>query len=217
MKCLKLRLMKIRELIVVVALVLVANVAVGQESSDVWLQFAQELRASNDSLQTIRCSFTQTRSMAMLVNDVKKSGKFYYKQPGRTLLAYDDGDFIRMTPAMFEMSTAGRLTRIKVSANPMMGEMNRILAACIAGDVDQITAGFDVTLTRNSAECVVCLTPQSKRAASRMAKMELAFDLNDMSLARLKMVEPSGDYTQYNFYDKKFNATVDDSLFEIER
>ena len=52
---------------------------------------------------------------------------------------------------------------------------------------------------------------------SKIDRIVLHFDSRDMSLNLLKLEETSGDYIMYEFYQKKFNGTVDDNLFYIAK
>ena len=58
--------------------------------------FEEALLAKSRTMQTICCRFEQTQSLAVLAREVTKQGRFYYVQPDRLALLFDDGDYIRL-------------------------------------------------------------------------------------------------------------------------
>ena len=196
-----------------ILLLFTAITAIAQETtlSDT---FRKELRAKNEGITSIKCRFVQTREVAVLANVVEKGGTFYFLQQGNILLAFDDGDYIKMTSELFEMKTGGSISRAKVSSNPMLKNLSSVLSACMVGDLEQMTKGFTFGLESTDSEWVVSLVPQRGKAASKISRIEIRFDRRDMSLNVLRMEERSGDYTMYRFEQKQFNVTIDNELFK---
>ncbi len=116
----------------------------------------------------------------------------------------------------FRITSAGKTNTVKMSSNPMLREMKRIISACMTADVESLKAGFTTQLSQTGAEYILKLAPAARRSKGYVAAIVLHFDKRDMSLNILRMEEPSGDYTQYEFSNKKFNGPVPDALFAIE-
>lgn len=180
------------------------------------VQFARELSEKCSGVERIVCAFVQTRSSAALARNVEKPGRYYFMQPYNVLLAFDDGDYIKITETLFEMKQNGSLTRTKVAANPMLRSMNRMLAACLSGDAAQITAGFDAGIDADGDAYRMVLLPKAGRGGRRAATIRLTFDRANMALRQMRMEEPGGDFLQYDFTDVHYNAAVDPALFDIE-
>lgn len=206
--------MKIKSLILI-SFILLSSLANAQHAN-LHQQFEHELKSKNSNVTSIQCMFTQTREMAVLANTVKKSGEFYYMQPSNLLLSFRDGDYIKMTATMFEMKTGSNISSTKVSSNPMLKNLNSVLSACVVGDFEKMVRGFDINVELSQSEWIVTMTPQKGKAASKISRVVLNFNKKDMSLNILKMEEKSGDYTMYRFFDKKFNGSVDNNLFNIQ-
>lgn len=206
--------MKVRSLLTIISVV-ICSVAVQAQESALLQSFTQELKANSDRISTIRCTFTQTRSVAVLAKDVVKAGDFYFAKPNRMLLAFNDGDHIKMTEEWFEMKSKGSVNAMKVSANPMLKNLNAILSACMIGDIEQMLRGFDASVESSAKEWLVRMTPMRGKASSKVSQIELRFNKGDMSLNSMKMIEKTGDYTLYRFSNKSFNKAVDAELFNI--
>ncbi len=206
--------MKVKYILFTIALVFSASVFAQNSINP---EFEQELKTKNENVTSIECSFTQTREMSVLANVVKKDGDFYFHRPANMLIAFKDGDYIKMNEAWFEIKTGGNVSTTKISSNPMLRNLSSILSACIVGDFGQMTKGFAINPEETSTEWILTMSPQRGKAASKLSNIVLHFDKIDMSLNVLRMEEKSGDYTMYEFRDKKFNTNINRNLFQIAK
>lgn len=175
--------------------------------------FQSELRKKNETVTSIKCSFTQNRESSFLAKPVVKDGVFYFMKPNNMLLSFNDGDYIKMSSEWFEMKTVGNITSTKVTSNPMLKKLDAILSACVVGDFDKMSNGFAVKYEQTTTEWIITLTPQRGKAASKISNIIIVFDKSNMSLNLLRMEEKSGDYTAYAFSNKLFNVTLDTMIF----
>lgn len=180
-------------------------------------KFAQELQQKSSHVNSIKCQFTQTRAASFLAENVEKSGTFYFKIPENILLSYADGDYIIMTDDWFKMKTASQVNKMKIASNPMLRNLKSILSACIHGDLSKLTKDFEISVTSIPTGWELIMKPKKKRVAAKLSQIILNFEKDNMSLNLMKMMEKSGDYTEYKFYDKKFNVAIEDSLFSITK
>ena len=165
-------------------------------------QFQTELQEKNEDVVSIKCRFKQTRQVSYLASAVEKEGDFTFTKPNDILLAFDDGDYIKMTTEYFEMKTAGNVVKTKVNSNPMLKNLSSILSTCVLGDFDKMNKNFAVDIKQNQTEWTVTLTPMQNKVAAKISNIIISFDKADMSLNLLKMIEKSGDYTAYTFTNK---------------
>ncbi len=192
--------MKIKQIIL--SLMFVLSLACYAQNTDVEKLFQTELQEKNEDVIAIKCRFKQIRQVSYLAEPAVKEGDFAFTKPNDILLAFDDGDYIKMTSEYFEMKTAGNVAKTKVSSNPMLKNLSSILSTCVLGEFDKMSAGFNVEIEQQAKEWIVNLTPKQSKMAAKISNIIIAFNKADMSLNLLKMVEKSGDYTAYNFTDK---------------
>lgn len=197
----------------IISLLIPFNIVSAQTDETLLVEFEKELMDKSVDIQTIVCDFVQTRSMSVLAEDAVEKGRFYYSRPENILLSFADGDYIKMTESVFQMKDKGSVSEMKVSSNPMLSSLSRLLSSCMTGDIKQMTKGFKMDVSLEDGKYIVNLVPSRKGSAARMGKMVLAFDRKDMSLCLLKMEENSGDYTQYEFFNKEFNSVLESDLF----
>lgn len=205
----------IRYILLTIALLL--GYTVSAQKVSIQGQFENELKLKNESVETIKCHFSQTREMSVLQNVVQEDGTFYFQRPGNMLLLFSDGDYIKMTEEWFEMKTGENATTTKVSSSPTLRNLNTILSACVMGNFEQMVRGFSIDVELKGNEWVAVMVPQRGKASSKISQILLHFDRETMSLNILKMLEKNGDYTMYSFSDKKFNVAIDGKLFKIAK
>lgn len=192
--------MKIK--LIIVSLMFILGISTYAQETSVQQLFQIQLQEKNSDIISINCRFKQTRQVSYLANPAVKEGDFSFTKPNDILLAFDDGDYIKMTSEYFEMKTAGNVAKTKVNANPMLKNLSSILSTCVLGDFEDMSAGFDVDIKQSEAEWVATLTPKQSKVAAKISSIIISFDKSDMSLNLLKMVEKSGDYTAYTFTNK---------------
>lgn len=175
-------------------------------------RFEEELAAKSREIRTIACRFEQVRKSAVLKDEVRKTGLFHCKRPGRMRLLFADGDRITMNGSDFLLVESGRKTVMKMQSNPMLRELQRLLEACMTADMERLTTGFVPTLRETEKQYELTLAPRRK---NRLQEIVLHFAKKDMSLDELRMNQTSGDYLLYRFSDKRFDEPVVDEWFEI--
>lgn len=179
-----------------------------QENSCNDKEFINELESKVSKIQTITCKFIQTQSMSVLSNKVNKKGIFYYQRPEQLLLSFNNGDYIKMTSEDFQMKNGDKINRMRVESNPMLRELKNILSACMTGEIMNSSKDFQHELKKEELKYIIRMTPKKKRLASKIKEITLEFDRRDMCLNKMRMTQPNGDYTLYEFFDKELNTQI---------
>ncbi len=179
--------------------------------------FAERLKTTSAATRSIECDFTLTRTMSIMASEVTSEGRFYYLREAGISLEFTRpaGDLITMGRERFRIVSAGRATTVKVESNPMLRQLQRMLTACMTGDVEMLRAGAELTFADGGDTFTVTITPTDRRARGMVRLVTLIFEKRNMSLTTLRMEESSGDVSQYRFFDKRFNGEIDPSRFDI--
>lgn len=179
-------------------------------------EFADRLARRSAGINTIVCDFVETRHVSVLAQPVVRKGRFFYKREGNICLLYDApaGDMIVMSGGRFKMVTGGKKTVVGMNSNPMLRQMNGMFAACMTGDVGLLETGAKTTYSQNGSEYMVEIVPSRGQSRAAVSRIILSFDRDDMTLDRMRLDEPGGDYTLYEFNGKRFNEEVDDDWFD---
>jgi outer membrane lipoprotein-sorting protein len=202
-----------RKLICLLAVLLCAVAATEARDAD----FAERLKTASAATKTIECDFTLTRTMSFMASDVVSEGRFYYLRGAGISLDFTKpaGDLITMGRERFRIVSAGKTSIVRLDSNPMLKQLQRMLTACMTGNVEMLGEGSTLTFEDEGRCFVVTLTPTDRRARNMIKLITLTFEKQNMSLITLRMEEVSGDISQYRFFNKKFNEETDPSRFEV--
>ncbi len=192
---------------------LVATTAAKAQEAD----FAERLKTVSAATRAIECDFTLTRTMSIMTSDVVSEGRFcYLREAGISLdFTRPAGDQITMGRERFRIVSSGKTSVVKVDSNPMLRQLQRMLTACMTGNVDMLREGSELIFKDEGANFVVSITPSDRRARGMVKLITLTFEKENMSLVTMRMDETSGDSSQYEFYNKKFNGEIDPARFNV--
>lgn len=172
--------------------------------------FRQQLERMAGAVQTIQSDFIQEKHLSVLSNQITSKGSFSfrkenyirweYNQPYRYLIILN-GEQIFMKDESGEKE-------YDIESNRMFQEMNKFISGCIQGDILKDDADFRIEYLENENEYYVALEPNSKTLHDMLNEVQIAFDKKDLTVDRITMVEPGGDFTRIDFVNKVLNADI---------
>ena len=73
---------------------------------------------------------------------------------------------------------------------------------------------FEMTFAKSGNSTLVKLLPNDKTLLKYVSEIHLYFDA-DSVVERVKLIEPSKDYTEILFNNKKLNTKIDEANFKM--
>ena len=179
--------------------------------------FRMELMSKTSALTTIQAKFVQTKFLSVFSREMKSEGRFYWQKTDKICLDYH-------TPVAYEIVingdkiktvNAGKASVIDTKGSPMMDQMSALITSCMTGDLTRLGSDFAVTIEESAADYRLTIVPKSKTVRAYIDKMVILLNRKDLSVNRLIMYENASDYTMYDFTDKKFNAEIPQTVFNM--
>ena len=96
---------------------------------------------------------------------------------------------------------------MSLTANKMMTQMQDMLTACMIGDLSKMSSDYKLEYFENDS--------YYKAIQAYISEIEIYLDKKDMSVYKLRLSETATNYTEYEFYNKRFNALKDETKFSI--
>ena len=168
------------------------------------------------SLRSLQGDFTQTRRLSYMDDDMRTTGKLYFKAPDRIRWEY-------VTPKPYviifddqNMYTVenGRTKTTKLVANRRMQGLNDLLAGSLRGG-DLLDEGrFTISYFREQNNYTAILAPKDKGLSRYVRQVELAFDGTSLLLTTVTLTDPAGDSTRLAFTNQRKDEPVADSIFQ---
>lgn len=176
-------------------------------------RLAQEAREVN----SIESDFTQIKFLDVFDEKVTSKGKFFYKKSNKICMEYvrPMNYLIVINDNKLKIVSDGKKSIMNLSSNKMMNEMQDMLTACMIGDLSKISSNYELNYFEDGKYYLVKIRPISKTIQAYITGIQIYLDKKDMSVHKLILSETATNYTEYEFYNKKFNSLKDETMFTI--
>ena len=171
--------------------------------------FENRLAKEAQTMQSIESDFTQVKYLDILDEKVTSKGKLRmeYAQPVNYLIVIND--------SRLKIVSDGKKSVMSLTANKMMNQMQDMLTACMIGDLSKMSSDYKLEYFENDSYYIVKIKPVNKAIQAYISEIEIYLDKKDMSVYKLRLSETATNYTEYEFYNKRFNALKDETKFSI--
>lgn len=180
-------------------------------------EFEKRLSNEAQTVQSIESEFTQVKYLDVFDEKVTSKGKFYYRKSNKICMEYARpmNYQIVINGPRLKIVSDGKKSIMNLSSNKMMNQMQDMLTACMIGDLSKMTANYQLGYLEDAHHYLVKIKPVSKAVRAYIAGIEIYLDKKDMSVHKLKLSETDTNYTEYEFYNKKFNSLKDETKFSV--
>ena len=153
----------------------------------------------------------------ILDEKVTSKGKFYYQKSGKIRMEYAQpvNYLIVINDSRLKIVSDGKKSVMSLTANKMMNQMQDMLTACMIGDLSRISSDYKLEYFENDSYYIVKIKPVNKAIQAYISEIEIHLDKKDISVYKLRLSETATNYTEYEFYNKRFNALKDETKFSI--
>lgn len=167
------------------------------------------------SMQTMKCSFVQQKTMAMLMEPTVSKGVMYYVSPDKMRWEY-------IEPYQFALVFNGeKIIRIKEGKAEVLdanqGKMYKSLAdlmiGCVVGNKLFDASAFDMVFYDEGSFWKMEMTPKRRDMKRMISQLVFYFDKTKSIVSQVEYRESNGDTTMIRFEDVQMNEVVEMSLF----
>lgn len=172
-----------------------------------------KVKARADKTQSISSDFTQYKHLDFLSNDIESTGKLSFKAPNTVKWEYVE-PFVYSVLFKGEtlyINNEGDKSNVDIGSNKLFKELNVLITSSIKGDM--FTAEhFSISYFKKAKNSVVHFAPKDQKLAEFIKIFHITFNsIGDV--LEVKMIEPSGDYTQIIFSNRVVNKAIPDAVF----
>ncbi|HLV43248.1 MAG TPA: outer membrane lipoprotein carrier protein LolA [Brumimicrobium sp.] len=175
--------------------------------------FKERVEKETASLNTLRTDFEQSKHMAFLSNDIQSLGKMYLNADGTLKWEYTSPNVYSV---IFKNNTIlindnGKKSTVS-GEQDMFKKINHLISGSVSGKLFD-DKEFDINYFKSRSNVLVKLIPNSKTLKKYISEVILYFPQKDATVSKVKLIEPSGDYTLITFLNKELNVKIDPSIF----
>jgi outer membrane lipoprotein-sorting protein len=180
--------------------------------------FRQKLTTVTAGIKTIESDFTQEKKLSILSNTLVSKGNFCFRRENNIRWEY-------LQPYKYMIIISQDKIYIKeekdqkqydIQSNKMFREMNKFISGCIQGDILENEKDYKIGYFEDSHNFFVTLVPVAEKMRQMLNEIQIWFDRTDLTVARIRMMEPGGDYTKIDFVNKKLNTDIPVEKFSFK-
>ena len=176
-----------------------------------------KIESMSKATNSIESDFTQEKNLSMLSEKIISKGYFVFKKDNLLRWEYNSPSkyLIVINKEKIMIKDEKKTSKYDMNSNKVFKEINDIMLSCVQGTIFK-SKKFKTQYFENEKFYKLELLPQDKNMKNSFKKINLYFDKNVTSVAKLEMIESSDDSTLLDFSNKKLNAPVAETLFILK-
>ncbi|MDF2449145.1 MAG: outer rane lipoprotein carrier protein LolA [Bacteroidota bacterium] len=177
----------------------------------------QKIEHMSKTTSSIESDFIQEKNLSMLSEKVTSKGHFIFKKDNLLRWEYSSPSkyLIVINKDKVLIKDEKKTTRYDMNSNKVFKEINDIMLSCVQGTIFK-SQKFKTHYFENEKFFKLELIPQVKTMKETFKKINLYFDKNVTSVAKMEMIENNDDLTSLDFSNKKLNAAVSETIFTVK-
>ncbi|PLX10411.1 MAG: hypothetical protein C0597_16765 [Marinilabiliales bacterium] len=176
-----------------------------------------DLSRLTENTTSIQSEFIQEKHLSFLTENIVSKGKFYFKSPNKLRWEYSEPFeyMIVFNDKNIIIKDEEKISSFDTESNKMFSEINNMMIGTIQGNLFKDSERFNVQYFENANQYLLELDPKSSEMKSMIKTIKIYIDKSSISVAKIKMIESSDDYTSIDFKNRKLNEIINDSKFEL--
>ena len=173
----------------------------------------KQVQEQAQNTQTMKVDFVQLKHMDFLSNDIETSGNLAFKKPNLVKWQYTNPFkySVLFKDKTLYIDDDGKKSDVNLSSNKLFGQLNNFIVNSITGDLFQENE-FEITYFKTNEENEVVFVPRDSKLRKYLSQFYIFFN-NEAFVTKIKMVEPSGDYTTILFSNRYINKPIGNEVF----
>lgn len=175
--------------------------------------FKQKIEKETQALTSIQTDFIQSKHLAFLSNDIESKGIMYLLADGTLKWAYHTPNqySIIFKNNQILIDDNGKKSNVS-GGNEVFNKISHLISGSVSGKLFN-DKEFDVVCYKDGDEIVAHLTPNDKTLKKYIKVVYLYFKKDESTVSKVRLVEPSEDYTLITFVNKQLNVKINPSVF----
>lgn len=196
---------------------LVAQIPAGYKQVKDTLAFKQKMEAQSKLVNTIESDFTQEKYLSVMSEKIITKGHFLFKKVNMLRWEYTTPlkYLIAINKDKMYIKDNGKVSKYDINSNKMFKSINEMMVNTVQGNL-LTSKDYKAKYYENEKFYLLELTPLQKGAKDFLKVIQLYIDKTDYAVVKVKMIEPSDDYTMIDFSNRKTNQPIGDEKFIVK-
>lgn len=180
-------------------------------------EIKQKITNTSAEINSLSSNFTQEKHLTMMEEILISKGNFQYKKENMVRWTYTQPiDYaIILNENHFVILNDGKASSFDISSSKMFSEINQMIVMAIKGNFLE-SKEFSSEFFENTQFYKIALSPLNGQVAKMLINIEIYFNKSDMSVQKVKFIEPGDDFTLIIFSERKLNSDIPDNIFTLK-
>jgi outer membrane lipoprotein-sorting protein len=181
------------------------------------IAFKQKMEAQSKLTNTIESDFTQEKYLSVMSENIISKGHFYFKKTNMLRWEYTSpySYLIAINKDKMFIKDNGKVNKYDINSNKMFKSINEMMVATVQGNLLN-NKDYRPKYFESDKFFLIELTPVQKATKDFLKNIYLYISKTDYSVEKVKMTEPSDDYTSIDFTNRKTNQPIADEKFTVK-
>jgi outer membrane lipoprotein-sorting protein len=199
------------------ALSLTAQISAGFKPVKDTVAFKQKMEAQSKLVNSLESDFTQEKYLSVMSEKIITKGHFQFKKVNMLRWEYTDPlkYIIAINKDKMFIKDNGKVTKYDINSNKMFKSINEMMVNTVQGNLLN-NKDYKAKYYENDKFYLLELAPTQKGAKDFLKVIQLYINKTDYAVDKVKMIEPSDDYTSIDFSNRKTNQPIPDEKFIIK-
>lgn len=179
--------------------------------------FKQQMQAQSKLVNTIESDFTQEKYLSVMSEKIITKGHFLFKKVNMLRWEYNEPlkYLIAINKDKMFIKDNGKVSKYDINSNKMFKSINEMMVNTVQGNLLN-NKDYKAKYYENEKFYLLELSPLQKGAKDFLKVIQLYIDKKDYAVVKVKMIEPSDDYTMIDFTNRKTNQPIGDEKFIVK-
>lgn len=169
------------------------------------------------SLNTMQCTFVQTKHLSLMKDVMVSEGKMYYRHGQYLRWEYTSPYtyIFVLNGSKVTMKSSNSKSVVDVRQSRLFQEIANIMMSSVTGKCLSDTKNFNVTMSVSGNEWIAELIPLKKEMKQMFNRICLHFNSVKSMISSIEMYEKKGDRTVIRLDNIKTNVAIDEKVFVV--
>ncbi|MBW7868302.1 MAG: outer membrane lipoprotein carrier protein LolA [Brumimicrobium sp.] len=175
--------------------------------------FKSKIEQGTKQMKSMKTDFNQNKHLSFMSNDVISKGKMFLNEEGFLKWEYTSPSkySIIFKNNMVYIDDNGKKNSVNAN-NEVFKRINKLISGSVNGQLFN-DKEFVISYFKEGNQTLAKFLPSDKGLKKYIQEVFLYFPNNETTVSKVKLIEPSGDYTEITFVNKEINAKIDPKIF----
>lgn len=166
-------------------------------------------------INSFSAEFHQTKHLETMDGSPESSGRVFYQSPDLLKWEYTSpyNYQVLFRDSRLFIAEDGAFSEIDLSSSKLFEKMGELVSGSVNGKILQADEDFKITYHKEKQHIQARIIPKNKSLSGMFSEIWISFN-SDYLIKSIRLIDPSGDFTEVFMKNIKINQPIPPSVFE---